>query len=259
MKRRIDDTEDELEVIKKKGISIKVIDNTIVKMQKERNISNNSTVKPVRLPGYRNGPMVHSAKGKSSSDISINADSNVIRNPHDLFLGTKRPIISQKRKSFHYCENNMPEKSITQNFMEETIGLKTIISENETDRDGDPTVENSVSAFTSPDRETFCKLQKVHGSSNDIGSGRESPFANEKMVETKKVGSKRSSLLNVPHGVSENDAKDIKKFLKGVGVHTKRAAGGNNDTRWENVSFGLRGLLKKMDDKIVGIKNNLGI
>jgi hypothetical protein len=51
LRKRISDTEDELEIIKRKGISIKVIDSNIVKMQKERNIAGNGsnpTAKPIR-------------------------------------------------------------------------------------------------------------------------------------------------------------------------------------------------------------------
>jgi hypothetical protein len=161
----------------------------------------------------------------------------------------------------------VPEKSVTQNFMEETIGLRTIISENETDRDGDRTLENSICAFDSPNRVPLSRVSDGHrlsaeggswvGSRRDVGGG---AGGGESMAEAKRGGEKRGSKLNVSQGISDIEARDIKKFLKGVGVHTKRVGGQHhNDTRWENVSFGLRGLLKKMDDKIIGIKNNLGI
>jgi hypothetical protein len=149
-----------------------------------------------------------------------------------LLVGNKRPIIAQKRKSFHYNESNVPEKSVTQNFMEETIGLRTIISENETDRDGDRTLENSISAFASPNRETLSRVSDAHrlsgeggtwvGSRRDVGGG---VNVAESMVEGKRGGEKRGSKLNLSQGISDTEARDIKKFLKGVGVHTKRVGG----------------------------------
>ena len=69
---------------------------------------------------------------------------------------------------------------------------------------------------------------------------------------------KSNTLLEIKK-LDEKTQRDITSVLRAIGIHAKRVADGFHDARWANVSFGLRMLLKKMDDKIVGIKNNLGI
>ena len=207
LRKRISETEDELEIIKRKGISIKVIDSNIVKMQKERNIAGhpaNPLAKPIRLPGYRNGSTVGAATHKPTPPPSQSNENFLSHN--------KRPIIAQKRKSFQHNDSNMPEKSVTQNFMEETIGLRTIISETETDG------QNSISAFASPNRETLTRVSDMNRSSRDgaswVGSRRDIGGGGkgvEGMVEGKR-GEKRGSKVGGNEGLSDTEARDIKKF-----------------------------------------------
>ena len=130
--------------------------------------------------------------------------------------------------------------------MEESIGLQTIISENETFKDSSNTI-NEICNFNQSnkkDQKTFDEDTKDQMTENYTNNNQ---YCEENISQnvlcpkngTRKRLSKnlRDGLLNT-HGLNETETRDIKKFLKGVGVHTKRVNGGYTDTRWENVSFG---------------------
>ena len=111
LRRVIGETEDELNVIKKKGISIKVIDSHIVKMQKERNIAKHPTVKPVKYPGQRVSSHMTMQKVKSSSELA-KIEKNTQRTSQDLLLVffiiisyLKSACSPQKDQLFHKKED----------------------------------------------------------------------------------------------------------------------------------------------------------
>lgn len=111
-----------------------------------------------------------------------------------------------------------------------------------------------------PDRNTQLQMkndtidEKLHSMDfspkSDLGTDND----NEREIQKKKFDK-----------LCEKDRQDINKFLKGVHISNKNIINAQSQRRvsdnnkWINVSFGLRSLLKKMDDKIVGIKNNLGL
>ena len=63
-------------------------------------------------------------------------------------------------------------------------------------------------------------------------------------------------LLQFKNFIAKNTDQDIKKIsIRNDNKYMKKS----DDQKWGNVSFGLRNLLTKMDDKIFSIKANLGL
>ena len=221
LKKRIEETEYELELIRKKGISIKVIDNNITKIQKKRNQMKQSNKdaqykyqfnKSGSIAGYPQKPD-HEERNSTSS-----RKKDILKEDSNQFWHI--PVVNDEAQKIK--GDTTPSL-----FKSNTLNVSQYIDSNEN------TVKNSEIDLKGV--KTPRKISNVSRESDTYQT----------------PGSKN---------LNNKDLNEIKKFLSGVNNHTrKKQKNSRNDYQWDNVSFGLRSLLKKMDDKIVGIKQNLGI
>ena len=98
LKKKIEETEYELELIRKKGISIKVIDNNIANMQKKRNQNRYGKEKMSKYPFHKSGSIggYNMQKSIEHCDERNNSDKNIKAFQTPINYWENIPIINEE-------------------------------------------------------------------------------------------------------------------------------------------------------------------
>lgn len=250
LKQQITETENELNIIRLKGQRMETQESYISSITKTPQKNSKKEVKTARMKSIQKNPAKRFKSVKKTKKRPV--------------LSAYPKNLSPKKRNFLTDDNAQPIKELCfqknlnlfENFAEESlinnmnsildIGLKGYRYE-ETDTT-DRTCQKS------PINNSSGKLTKV----ND-GNKYKTPYNIRERSKSNTARNLKSRGLIDTRNLGDQTQRDITSVLRAVGIHTKRVSDGYHDTRWANVSFGLRKLLKKMDDKIIGIKHNLGM